>query len=129
MRPPRTVVAPHTDDRDTGIARIRGILAEENLDGFSNDELLNACIDLAPSHNAEPDAVDHQITHIQEMIDEDHLDEFSNDQLLDACIHLVQTPVAAAQQPEQNPRKLRERDVEPCHATPPPLRKEQKDRT
>ena len=97
MRPPRAI-APHTDDRNTGIARIRGILSEENLDDFSNDELLNACIDLAPSRNAEPDAVDHQITRIQEMLDEHHLDEFSNDQLRDACIDLVRTPVAAAQQ-------------------------------
>ena len=90
MRPPRAA-APRTDPRDTGIARIRGILAEENLDDFSNDELLNACIELTPSRNAEPDAVDHQITRIQEMLDEDHLDEFSNDQLRDACIDLVGT--------------------------------------
>ena len=90
MRPPRTV-APHTDDRDTGITRIRDVLAEENLDDFSNDKLLNACIDLTQSRNAEPDAVDHQITRIQEMLDEDHLDEFSNDQLRDACIDLVGT--------------------------------------
>ena len=90
MRPPRAVT-PRTDPRDTDIARIRGILAEENLDDFSNDELLNACIDLEPSRDAEPDAIDQQITRIQEMLDEDHLDEFSNDQLRDACIDLVGT--------------------------------------
>ena len=90
MRSPSTV-APHTDDRETGITGIRGILAEENLDDFSNDELLDACIDLAPSRNAEPDAIDHQITRIQEMLDEDHLDEFSNDQLRNACIDLIGT--------------------------------------
>ena len=90
MRPPRAV-APHTDDRDTGIARIRGILAEENLDDFSNDELLDACIDLAPSRTAEPDGIDQQITRIKKMLDEEDLDEFSNDQLLAACIDLVQS--------------------------------------
>ena len=96
MRPPRAVT-PHTDPRDTDIARIRDILAEENLDDFSNDELLNACINLEPSPDAEPDAIDQQITRIQEMTDEDHLDEFSNDQLLDACIDLVRTHESEAE--------------------------------
>ena len=45
MRPPRTV-APHTDDRDTGIN-------EDHLDEFSNDQLRDACIDLVGTHESE----------------------------------------------------------------------------
>lgn len=96
MRPPRTV-APHTDPRDADIARIRDINAEENLCNFSNDDLRDACIDLTPPRNAEPDAIDQQITRIQKMIDEDRLDEFSNDQLLNACIDLVRTRESKAE--------------------------------
>ena len=36
----------HSDPRDTAIERIRGIVNEENIEHFSNDALLDACLNL-----------------------------------------------------------------------------------
>lgn len=41
-----TTTAPARDTVRDAIAKIRRIIAEENSEHFSNDELLDACIDL-----------------------------------------------------------------------------------
>ena len=98
-------VPTRTQNREHEVAPVLKIIAEDKVDDFCNNELLDACSRLEPASVDEPDAIDRQITVIQKMMDERNLDNFSNDALRDACIELVEIYEAET-----------DTQIEPAHA-------------